>query len=149
MTGFLHQYWFKDHLYTDLFVVCGEDSRCLVKNDSPLTAFKGTLRLSALDVTNSASIAINSTAVSLTKGAGAATWLCAGGGSPYDRCDSWAATLERSNAVSTTPHNNNDNIRSIHVVRRKQRQVLAQTWRRGLSMSCLNLVRSRYQPTQC
>jgi hypothetical protein len=107
------QYWFKDHIYTDLFVVCGEDSRCLVKNDSPLTAFNGTLRLSALDVTNSASITINSTAVSLTKGAGAATWLCAGGGSPYDRCDSWAATLERSNAVST-PHNNN-NIRATYM----------------------------------
>ena len=30
------QYFFKDYLYTDLFVVCGDDGRCLVKNDSPL-----------------------------------------------------------------------------------------------------------------
>lgn len=30
------QYFFKDYLYSDLFVVCGDDGRCLVKNDSPL-----------------------------------------------------------------------------------------------------------------
>ena len=97
------QYWFKDHLYTDLFVVCGEDSRCLVKNDSPLATFEGSLRLSALDVTSSASIKLNSTTVSLAKGAGAATWLCAGHGSPYDRCESWSEMLERFNVVPT-PH---------------------------------------------
>ena len=37
------------HLYTDLFVVCGADARCLVKNDSPLAGFAGTLVLTALD----------------------------------------------------------------------------------------------------
>ena len=33
------QYYFMNHLYTDLFVVGGEDGRCLVKNDSPRTSF--------------------------------------------------------------------------------------------------------------
>ncbi len=89
------QYFFKDHLYTDLFVVCGNDGRCLVKNDSPLKGFNGVLKLTALNVSNSALIAVNSTAVSLHAGAGAATWLCAtGGGSPLDEtCDSWSDLL--------------------------------------------------------
>ena len=95
------QYFFKDHLYTDLFVVCGDDARCFVKNDSPLSAFAGTLRLSALNVSNSAVIEISSTTVSLGKGAGAATWLCAGAGSPYQECTSWAAVLQPLAAAPT------------------------------------------------
>ena len=87
------QYFFKDHLYTDLFVVCGDDARCLIKNDSPLKRFKGTLKLTALNVSNSKHIAVNSTAISLDVGAGAATWLCAGSGSPYTQCDSWSSVL--------------------------------------------------------
>ena len=92
------QYFFKDHLYTDLFVVCGDDARCLVKNDSPIRAFNGSVRLSVLNVSNSAVIEITSGSlsenVSLGKGAGAATWLCAGAGSPYQKCDNWTATLQ-------------------------------------------------------
>eukprot|EP01047_Picozoa_sp_COSAG01_P000933 COSAG01_NODE_19_length_39011_cov_38.134968_7_plen_232_part_00 len=89
------QYFFKDHLYTDLFVVCGADGRCLVKNDSPMAGFKGSLRLSILNVSNSAVISLNQTDISLGVGAGAATWLCAGGtGSPLDHsCDEWADLL--------------------------------------------------------
>ena len=53
------------------------------------------LKLTVLNVSNSAAIAVNSTAVSLDVGAGAAAWLCAaGGGSPLDEtCDSWSDVL--------------------------------------------------------
>lgn len=89
------QYFFASHLYTDLFVVCGSDGRCLVKNDSPLHGFNGTLTLSALNVATSAMLSINSSSISLDAGAGAATWLCAAGaGSPIDEtCDGWPAVL--------------------------------------------------------
>jgi hypothetical protein len=83
------------HLYTDLFVVCGADARCLVKNDSPLAGFAGTLVLTALDVATGATHALNSTAVALPAGAGAAAWLCAGAGSPRGGggCAGWPALL--------------------------------------------------------
>lgn len=66
-----------------------------MKNDSPLKSFSGMLKLTVLNVSNSAAIAVNSTAVSLDVGAGAAAWLCAaGGGSPLDEtCDSWSDVL--------------------------------------------------------
>jgi hypothetical protein len=74
----------------------GDDGRCLVKNDSPLLPFKGTLKLSVLNVSNSATLAVNNTKVSLDIGGGAATWLCAAGlGSPVSAagCDSWSDVL--------------------------------------------------------
>ena len=97
------QYFFKDHLYTDLFVVCGADGRCLVKNDSPLRGFTGTLKLSLLNVSNSALIAVNSTAIALEAGAGAAVWLCAaGGGSALQQtCNNWTDVLA---PLGTTPN---------------------------------------------
>ena len=57
--------------------------------------FTGTLKLTALNVSNSAVIAVNSTAISLDVGAGAATWLCAAGtGSAlHETCDSWSDVL--------------------------------------------------------
>jgi hypothetical protein len=90
----LHHF-FEAHLYTDLFVVCGADARCLVKNDNPLAGFTGTLVLSLLNVSNSAAVPLNRTAVMLGPGAGAAEWLCAGGGgSPWgSTCTGWASLL--------------------------------------------------------
>jgi hypothetical protein len=41
----LHHFY-AQHLYTDLFVTCGADARCLVRNDNPLAGFSGTLVLS-------------------------------------------------------------------------------------------------------
>ena len=98
-------YFFKDHLYTDLFVVCGNDARCLVKNDSPMNTFKGTLRLSVLNVSNSAVVEIHSGSlsehISLGKGAGAYTWVCAGTGSAYQKCDDWSTILQPLRATPT------------------------------------------------
>ena len=64
------QYYYKQHLYTDLFVVCGNDARCLVKNDSPLHAFSGTLVLSLLHVGTSKVSELARKPVALAKGAG-------------------------------------------------------------------------------
>jgi len=82
------------HLYTDLFVVCGADARCLVKNDGPLAGFAGTLVLSLLDVASGAETVLNRSAVALPRGGGAAAWLCAGAGSPSaGKCTGWPALL--------------------------------------------------------
>lgn len=91
------QYFYKSYLYTDLFIVCGADARCLVKNDNPFTAFRNaTLVLSALYVTNSTTVELGRAPVSLDAGAGSAEWLCApvaggtGGGSPFSGCKPWS-----------------------------------------------------------
>jgi len=83
------------HLFTDLFVVCGHDARCLVKNDGALAGFAGTLVLSALDVATGAVRELNRTAVALPRGGGAAAWLCAGAGAPRGAgaCAGWRALL--------------------------------------------------------
>ena len=87
-------YFMEAHLYTDLFVVCGADARCLVKNDNPLAGFSGMLVLSALDVASGSSHVLNRTAVALPAGGGAAVWLCAGAGMPLaDSCTGWPALL--------------------------------------------------------
>ena len=57
------------------------------------------MRLSALNASNSALIEVNRTAVSLGAGAGAAVWLCAGGGSPYHQCDGWVQLLQPLDAA--------------------------------------------------
>jgi len=90
-------HFYKQHLYTDLFVTCGADARCLVRNDG-LAGFSGSLVLTLLNVSNSALVPLNRSAVSLgAAGADdASAWLCAaaGGGSPWAAsCAGWAATL--------------------------------------------------------
>ena len=89
------QYFFAAHLYTDLFVSCGADARCIVKNDGPLSGFNGTLHLQLLNVATAGTAVLLDAPIALAAGAGAATWLCAGGGgSPLNStCPSWAAVL--------------------------------------------------------
>jgi len=88
-------HYMAQHLYTDLFVVCGADARCLVKNDGPLTGFSGSLVLSVLDVTSGTSHELLRRNIQLPAGGGAAVWQCAdGSGSPPKAaCAGWPALL--------------------------------------------------------
>ena len=85
-------HWFEQHLFTDLFVVCGADGRCLVKNDSPLASFTGTCVLILLDVARSTVVPLARTAVALPVGGGAAAWHCAGS-APNGDCIGWVDLL--------------------------------------------------------
>ena len=66
-----------------------------MRNDGAAAGFSGFFVLRLLNVSNSAVIPLNRTAVSLGPGAGAAAWLCAAGaGSPWaSSCASWADAL--------------------------------------------------------
>ena len=88
-------HFYAQHLYTNLFVACGADGRCVVRNDDVHAGFTGALVLSLLNVSNSAIVPLNRTAVALGPGAAAATWLCAaGGGSPWaGSCAGWRELL--------------------------------------------------------
>jgi hypothetical protein len=89
------------HLYTDLFVVCGADARCLVKNDSPLAGFAGTLVLTALDVATGATHALNSTTVALP--AGKRDWITAACSLAFARSSSLASAPSAGAASPSAP----------------------------------------------
>jgi beta-galactosidase/beta-glucuronidase len=73
------QYFYKDHLFTDLFVSCSVDARCFVKNDNPLKAVSGTLKLTLLNVNNGIKTLLHSRPIDLKVGLtkDASIWFCA------------------------------------------------------------------------
>lgn len=81
------------HLYRDQIAACGGDGRCFVRNDDPINGFTGTLLLSMMQLPSGAFKAVSATPVKLGPGAAAFQWLCLGGGTAPDKCDSMASVL--------------------------------------------------------
>ena len=93
-------YLLKRSLLTDAFGVCGEDARCIFKNDGALLPLEGTATLSLLHVATGASSVLLTHPLSLARGAGAAEWICADGSAvnysaplTAPPCPPWSALL--------------------------------------------------------
>jgi hypothetical protein len=91
------------HLYRDTVLMCGDKGSCLLKNDNPLSGFKGTWTTSLVKLlapqksksqskSKSPIVTLGTGTVELPPGAGAAAWVCADGISKSP-CASWATVL--------------------------------------------------------
>jgi hypothetical protein len=74
-------------LFKDVFVACGREGQCYVRNDGPV-AVNGTVMLRVLDVRSGAVRPIGAESVKVMVGAGPAAfvWMCAGTGLSVSTC---------------------------------------------------------------
>jgi len=98
------QYFYKDHLFTDLFVSCSIDARCFVKNDNPLKPVNGNLKLKLLNIDNSLETLMQSRTINLKNGLtkDASMWFCADSSSHEsntNNCISWDNLLPLYNCT--------------------------------------------------
>ena len=85
-------------LYRDVFISCGlfgNSASCFVRNDDPLHAVNAIATVTTTRISGSGSVLqMNTTAISLPRGAGAAQWFCLGNGDPTS-CESLFSYLSR------------------------------------------------------
>lgn len=89
-------YFYKDHLFTDLFVSCSFDARCFVKNDNPLKVMYVVLILKLMNIDTSLETIIQSRTIELKNGLtkDATKWFCASSlDSNPNNCAPWDSFL--------------------------------------------------------
>jgi len=85
-------YFYKNFLFTDIFVSCSIDARCIVKNDNPLKAVTGVLKLTLLNINKSEKVLLQSRNIDLKVGMtkDASLWFCANShDSNVNSCSEW------------------------------------------------------------
>lgn len=71
----------RNHLYRDVITVCGAAGVCFVRNDDALSAYKGSVSLTLLQLKTSKLVPIKPTLnISIARGAAAFAYFCLGGG---------------------------------------------------------------------
>ena len=90
-------YMLESCLFKDVFVACGREGQCYVRNDGPV-AVNGTVMLRVLDVRSGAVRPIGAESVKVMVGAGPAAfvWMCAGTGLSVSPCTEWSVLLQNA-----------------------------------------------------
>jgi hypothetical protein len=90
----------KARLYKDVAFICGNDGRCIIKNDNPLNGFTGTASVEAVHLASGATSQLASIPISLGAGAGASQWTCLNGGNG-SACTAPATVLQGAGCATT------------------------------------------------
>ena len=93
-------YMLESSLFKDVFVACGRERQCYVRNDGH-DAFNASVLLRIIDVRSGVVRPIGAGSVQVTLGPGPATfvWMCAGTGLSISPCVEWSVLLQKAGCV--------------------------------------------------
>lgn len=87
-------YMFEEYLYADVFITCGSQGQCYIRNDSPLNPLsQSTATLSFVNVETGLISVTRTVNVTLEVGPAAMQWFCAGHVAGTDACLPWSTLL--------------------------------------------------------
>jgi len=91
-----------DSLFTDVFIACGAEGQCFVKNDSPyLDVISGSVILEFVSlISGEPAASATRLPINLPKGPAAITFFCASDGSLIGPCKSWSTLLSTASCKS-------------------------------------------------
>ena len=96
-------YMLESCLFKDVFVACGREGQCYVRNDGH-DAINATVVLRVLDVRSGVVRPIGAESVKVILGAGPAAfvWMCAGTGLSVSPCTEWSVLLQNAGCDSVS-----------------------------------------------
>ena len=90
-------YMLESCLFKDVFVACGREGQCYVRNDGR-KAINGSVSLRAVDVRSGKlrPIGVESVEINVAAGPAAFFWMCAGSGTSISPCTNWSVLLQEA-----------------------------------------------------
>jgi len=80
-----------DTMYTDVWVACGDDANCIIKNDA-IYPFSGVVSAFLVNTTSGKQVTVASNTVALAAGAGISQWWCLDA-TTTGSCNGWSTIL--------------------------------------------------------